>query len=102
MIVEVSPKDLGALMAALANAPSYAVTLWRGMMEIHGVRPCRRCLYDSLLGRRCCCLCLESNLLHAWFASPSGKPVKDAHDTVKAHREGACGACAEGSCAAGS
>jgi len=99
MIVEVSPKDLGALMNALSNAPVYAVTLWRGMMESHGGEPCSGCQYNHMIGRKCCCLCLESNLLHAWFTAASGKHVKAAHDKVKAHREVACSSCTSRPCA---
>lgn len=93
MVVEVSNQDLGALMNALSRAPARAVTLWRGMMELHSTKPCSACQYDLLIGRKCCCLCLESNLLHAWFAVPSGERMRAAHEMVKAHREAACASC---------
>lgn len=101
MIVEVNHKDLDALTHALSNTPTYAVKLWRGMMETRNKSPCSGCQYDHLIGRKCCCLCLESNLLHAWFIVSSGERVKTAHDTVKSHREMACDFCTSPSCALG-
>ena len=101
MIVEVNPKDLDALANALLNTPTYAVKLWRGMMETHNGNPCSDCQYAHMIGRKCCCLCLESNLLHAWFSASCGEPVKAAHDTAKSHREAACDFCASASCALG-
>lgn len=102
MIIKVDPKDLDALANALSNTPTYAVKLWRGIMETHDETPCSGCQYEHMIGRKCCCLCLESNLLHTWFSAPSGERVKAAHDTVKAHREAACGSCSSASsCALG-
>lgn len=93
MIVAVKPSLLEAILKHIFSEPERAVINWREMMETHEREPCLQCHYDAMIGRRCCCLCLESNLLHAQFVDDTTLPVKKAHDDVKVHREQVCGGC---------
>ena len=73
-----------------------ALSLWRQIMN-DATPHCQDCTFERMMGRRCCCMCLESSLsntsLRLHLNDHDDQHIRTTLISVKSHREQGCDLC---------
>ena len=69
---------------------------WRQMKSAEPSH-CQACIFELMVGRRCCCMCLEASLNHTSLRlhldDEDDERIRATISSVESHRSRGCGLC---------
>jgi len=78
------------------NDTDALIATWRKKLD-QELAQCKACPYDQMMGRRCCCMCLESSLgntsLRLNLDDIEHEQLRAIGASIEAHRSAGCAIC---------